>query len=379
MCFLIVYRKYHLLNICRLLTIKFLTTFFTLYYENKSNDFMHKCAGRQRWRMRYNVFVDSVFQEEAVDMLLHVGEIHMYFDVIPRMRQPYYINYSFYNDYQQSELTLDSELVLSMKRKLKAICHSKELHQLKFPFSESAFEACNELYDKFLSRQTEIIKEAEMINDRYVEKYGEDRPRSRNRSRNRNRGRRYSYNQGNRNNQTNRRESGSQAFNDRQTLGYNVVGLDYDKLESDMERNRNDANTDEGRGLPRKLYQDQTGPRHYGPTVFKRNSRRRGNDGSFGSFKGNRLQNRSEDSHFGTNDFNTKSTGERGKRRSQRSAKMRSNERNGGRFDERNHVGYYPGAPFGGENTNDSHQRDYRSSSKNYFSTRSRYPSNMDQ
>ncbi|XP_054163958.1 uncharacterized protein LOC128961723 [Oppia nitens] len=137
----------------------------------------------QRWRMRYNLFVasdtmiqtgerketpisagDSVSNIDGRQLVLHIGEIHLYFDIVPKYCQPVYVNSSFYaNKLPINDLTgvFINEMVMNrITRIVNSIRYSKDIFQFKFPLSEDMFHHKNHLFHKFLERQMEFIDES---------------------------------------------------------------------------------------------------------------------------------------------------------------------------------------------------------------------------
>ncbi len=117
----------------------------------------------QRWRMRFNVFVDKVFSSPNSESLLHIGEIHLYFDIIPRFTQPFYVNNSFYRNSLPIEIPFDKECIDKISATLDSIRHSKDILQLKFPIRDDLFNNCDKVFDKFMERQTDFVEEAQIV------------------------------------------------------------------------------------------------------------------------------------------------------------------------------------------------------------------------
>ena len=140
----------------------------------------------QRWRMRYNIFVSSDsllssgdFTNEsntvintavtscADRMALHIGEMHLYFDIIPTYSQPVFVNSSFYAN--KSPINCDPNLVVNQNvvnritRIVNSIRYSKDIFQFKFPINGQMFERKTEIFDKFMERQLEFIEESVKI------------------------------------------------------------------------------------------------------------------------------------------------------------------------------------------------------------------------
>ncbi|CAG2111468.1 unnamed protein product [Medioppia subpectinata] len=138
----------------------------------------------QRWRMRYNLFVvsdtlitvsgrvperplsasDSVADMSADQLVLHIGEIHLYFDIVPKYCQPVYVNSSFYPNKsainQMPDIVLNDEVMARITRIVNSIRYSKDIFQFKFPLSEDLFHRRNQMFDKFFERQMEFIEES---------------------------------------------------------------------------------------------------------------------------------------------------------------------------------------------------------------------------
>jgi hypothetical protein len=113
--------------------------------------------------MRFNVFVDKVFSSPNSESLLHIGEIHLYFDIIPRFTQPFYVNNSFYRNSLPIEIPFDKECVDKISATLDSIRHSKDILQLKFPIRDDLFNNCDKVFDKFMERQTDFVEEAQIV------------------------------------------------------------------------------------------------------------------------------------------------------------------------------------------------------------------------
>jgi hypothetical protein len=124
----------------------------------------------QRWRMRYNIFVDKLLDKQTIrrltqsennSLLIHIGEIHLYFDIVPKYCQPVYVNSSFYlNKNNITDVSLDENLVSKMTKIVNSIRYSKDILQFKFPVNGDLFEERNDLFDKFMERQMEFVEEA---------------------------------------------------------------------------------------------------------------------------------------------------------------------------------------------------------------------------
>jgi hypothetical protein len=122
---------------------------------------------QQRWRMRYNVFVDGLFASSSShrsDSVLHVGEIHMYFDVSNYMSRPYYQNCSFYGNYQPFNREVMSSRLQDLIFELNSVLTSNDLLQLKFPIPKRAFNNCDQLYYDFSQLQSLIMSESAFFN-----------------------------------------------------------------------------------------------------------------------------------------------------------------------------------------------------------------------
>lgn len=127
----------------------------------------------QRWRMRYNIFVGDVFEGKS-EAVLHMGEIHLYFDIVSKFAHPYYVNSSLYrnkNAISEANDVQDLDKIVSeIEATLNDIRFSKDLHQLKFPINKELFSNCNSIFDKFMERQTEFDEEALNIHQKHLEK-----------------------------------------------------------------------------------------------------------------------------------------------------------------------------------------------------------------
>jgi hypothetical protein len=121
---------------------------------------------QQRWRMRYNVFVDGLFTSSShrSDSVVHVGEIHMYFDVSKYMSRPYYHNCSFYGNYQPFNREVMSSRLKDLIFELNSVLTSNDLLQLKFPIPKRAFNNCDRLYYDFSRLQSLIMSESAFFN-----------------------------------------------------------------------------------------------------------------------------------------------------------------------------------------------------------------------
>jgi hypothetical protein len=125
---------------------------------------------QQRWRMRYNVFVDGLFASSShrSDSVLHVGEIHMYFDVSNYMSRPYYHNCSFYGNNQPFNREVMSSRLKDLIFELNSVLTSNDLLQLKFPIPKRAFKNCDRLYYDFSQLQSLIMSESAFFNQNRI-------------------------------------------------------------------------------------------------------------------------------------------------------------------------------------------------------------------
>lgn len=141
----------------------------------------------QRWRMRYNIFVasDALICRQEQDpedkqkvlirsqsslsevpddqLVLHIGELHLYFDVVPKFVQPVYVNSSFYANRsainEMPGVTINPIVMTRITRIVNSIRYSKDIFRFKFPLDEKMFRRTDQTFDKFVERQTELIDE----------------------------------------------------------------------------------------------------------------------------------------------------------------------------------------------------------------------------
>lgn len=116
---------------------------------------------KQRWRMRYNIFVNGLLPEWKKSV--HVGEIIIYFDVARHLSHPFYTNCSFYPNYQPLERDVDNSLLTKMICRLHDLLTSNHMLQLKFPIPEDAFNNPTNLVDRFRFNETELMEELNII------------------------------------------------------------------------------------------------------------------------------------------------------------------------------------------------------------------------
>ena len=125
---------------------------------------LYKCFNdaKQRWRMRYNIFVNGLLPEKTKSTV-HVGEIIIYFDVARHLSHPFYTNCSFYPNYQPLEKEVDNSLLTKMIVRLHDILTSNQMLQLKFPISEDVFRNTNNLLNKFRDNEAELMQELDIV------------------------------------------------------------------------------------------------------------------------------------------------------------------------------------------------------------------------
>ena len=108
--------------------------FFALIDCGYPQRFTNYGSERQRWRMRYNVFVDGLFERtKNFDSVVHMGEIMIYFDTAKNMPIPYYANCSFYANYIPLERNVDTTKLTRLIFRLHDVLTSSHMLQLKFP------------------------------------------------------------------------------------------------------------------------------------------------------------------------------------------------------------------------------------------------------
>ena len=113
--------------------------------------------------MRYNIFVDRVLADKDDPSLVHLGELHLYFDLIPKFRTPYYVNNSFYSNPSDAEKELDSDAIQRMRKLFDSLRKSQTVFQLKFPIRGYLFHKTDSIYEKFNERQNEMMEEARAV------------------------------------------------------------------------------------------------------------------------------------------------------------------------------------------------------------------------
>ena len=117
----------------------------------------------QRWRMRYNIFADNVLEDTTDDSLVHIGEIHLYFDLIPRMRVPYFMNSTFYEDTLKPEKAVDTHKYANVLELVDWFRRPPNVLQLKFSIRSYLFNNTNDIFTKFEERQQELMDEARSV------------------------------------------------------------------------------------------------------------------------------------------------------------------------------------------------------------------------
>ena len=138
----------------------------------------------QRWRMRYNIFVasdalivrrdrpsnhrpihcsDSLSNIPSDQLVVHIGELHLYFDVVPKFAQPVYVNSSFYANRSPINevigVTINPIVMSRISRIVNSIRYSKDIFQFKFPMNDAIFYRKDQTFDKFMERQLEFMDE----------------------------------------------------------------------------------------------------------------------------------------------------------------------------------------------------------------------------
>ena len=141
--------------------------YFSLIDSRYPQRFRSYGSEKQRWRMRYNVFVDGLFDPmKKFESIVHVGEIIIYFDISKSMSHPYYANCSFYANYSPMERNVDTTKLTRLIFRLHDVLTSKLMLQLKFPIDAKAFRHTDQLYSKFKEHQKEMMDELLYIQSR---------------------------------------------------------------------------------------------------------------------------------------------------------------------------------------------------------------------
>jgi hypothetical protein len=139
--------------------------FYFALIDSRYPQIFRRFRNEQRWRMRYNIFVGGVFgSSRSSESILHVGEIHIYFDIAKDLTHPYYVNCSFYGNYLPIEKEIDSNRLKKMIVKLHSILTCSDMLQLKFPIPKRAFRSCDSLHSKFAKNQNEMMDELNYLN-----------------------------------------------------------------------------------------------------------------------------------------------------------------------------------------------------------------------
>ncbi|CAG2181559.1 unnamed protein product, partial [Oppiella nova] len=126
----------------------------------------------QRWRMRYNVFADGLLADKHEDCerqtVVHIGELHLYFDLMPQYPNPHYVNNSFYANGKPSERPLDSEAVSRVMAAIDSVRQSRDIHQLRLPVRADRFHNLDAIHAKFEERQQEMVDESRAVHRKGV-------------------------------------------------------------------------------------------------------------------------------------------------------------------------------------------------------------------
>jgi hypothetical protein len=90
------------------------------------------------------MFVCGVFEDN--NSVVHIGEIHLYFDIVKNSSIARFVGSSFYGNYHPLKVDIDSDRLKYMTHILKYLLTSKYLLQIKFPISDHLFKNTNELF-----------------------------------------------------------------------------------------------------------------------------------------------------------------------------------------------------------------------------------------
>lgn len=140
------------------------------------------------WRMRFNMFVSGIEvddvndgasrdpdhednDEDNVENVLHLGELHLYFHVERGHQQPLYQNLCFFYDKTLLKLatmgeTIKRQLEQCAQQLKNELSYSKFIEQLYFPIDKCRFKAVDNSVDYFDLRQQDLQAAIQIANEK---------------------------------------------------------------------------------------------------------------------------------------------------------------------------------------------------------------------
>lgn len=140
--------------------------FYLTIIDQKHPKFVRNTDIGERWRMRFNVFGSGCFAEWLPNSLLHLGELHVYYELRATRYKPWCDDFTFYYDKRHVDEELIPYRYQMMMEALKDSLVGYQQHMkflLYLPIDRSEFIAPNKDLDEFLERQDVMLAQLDQL------------------------------------------------------------------------------------------------------------------------------------------------------------------------------------------------------------------------
>ena len=142
-------------------------TFYLSIIDTKHPKFIRITdKGRERWRMRFNVFTTGFFAQWLPNTLLHLGELHVYYDLISDRQKPLCDDFTFYYDYRKFDTEVIQYRYQMMDNAFRDSLIGRDQrmrYKLFLPISREWFSSPNKDLDEFMERQDVMLSQLEQM------------------------------------------------------------------------------------------------------------------------------------------------------------------------------------------------------------------------